>query len=79
MVGKTEHMTELMHESTDARRLRFDDGTIDFVATGIVAYLDAIQLQRSLGSSCLRSDIRIIGRMCQMALPSPESASPFPA
>ena len=63
MVGKTEHMTELMHEGTDARRLRFDDGTIDFVAAGIVAHLDAIQLQRLLGKSSFLGDISIIGRM----------------
>ena len=63
MVGKTQHMTEFMHKGTDASRLRCDEGTIDFVAAGIVAYLYSIQFQRSLGSSCLRSDIRIIGRM----------------
>lgn len=63
MIGKTQHMTEFMYKDTDARRLRCDEGTIDFVAAGIVAYLYSIQFQRSLGSSCLRSDIRIIGRM----------------
>ena len=63
MVGKTQHMTEFMYKGTDARRLRCDEGTIDFVAAGIVAYLYSIQFQRSLGSSCLRGDIRIIGRM----------------
>ena len=52
-----------MHEGTDARRLRCDDGTIDFVAAGIVAYLDAIQLQRFLGSPSFLGDISIIGRM----------------
>ena len=61
MVGKTQHMTEFMYEGTDARRLRCDDGTIDFVAAGIVSHLDAIQLQRLLGNPSFLGDISIIG------------------
>ena len=63
MIGKAEHMTEFMHEGTDARRLRCDDGTIDFVTAGIVSHLDAIQLQRLLGNPSFLGDISIIGRM----------------